>query len=272
MITCFFYTFKTKIGLSTLFFFTTIFSSYSQDKITYKTEGRNSYIKTSLTATVENSTYTLIDSTDEVCFSIEKKSDFNNDGYDDALVRIINGCGGNCCGDSYQIYAFNGTEFIKTKRLGYDWDEIEILEQKGHYSFIIETTIMGVGNTDICEDKTETFRFTNFEFELMEVEQEERVDAIFEINGEDFLGKENEELIFLFDLDSDSKIDTIYCQYWDRWGILKDWKIHFASGKRYVGNSSPKRIGILNSKNNGVFDLVLNCSEIILWLGERYNH
>ena len=89
-------------------------------------------------AVINEKVFTLVGIGDGLCIGIEKTGDFNKNGYDDVLVEIINGCGGNCCGNSYQIFSFDGQVFRKTQKVGYDWDGIEISESSLEFNFIVQ--------------------------------------------------------------------------------------------------------------------------------------
>ncbi|KFC58305.1 hypothetical protein FEM08_29090 [Flavobacterium gilvum] len=244
--------------------------SNAQNKIQYYLTNKNSYENQELKAIINKKTFTLINKKVGLCFEIMKIKDFDKDGFEDVLLEIINGCGGNCCGNSYQIFSYNGTSFKKSKTVGYDWDGIDILPSPEGFKFIIQTVNEGAGNTEMCNDKIETYQFKNYDFELINVVTDKKLDAITEIKASDFEGKEDKELFLFYDLDGDGKKDKFTCKYWARWGRISEWKINFGNGNWYEGTSSPKRIGIINSKTNNVNDLVLDCDEILKWEGKKY--
>ena len=222
-----------------------------------------------LKAVVNEKVFTLIGK-EAICPKIVQTGDFNKNGHTDVLVEIINGCGGNCCANSFQIFSFNGQFFKKTKRVGYDWDGIDISESSVEFNFIVQTVNEGFGKTEMCNDKIETFRLNDYDFELVNVVEDKKLNAITELNASAFEGKESEVLFLNFDLDSDEKMDKITCSYWPRWGRIINWKIDFGNGKSYEGISSPKRIGIMNTKTNNVHDLIIECDEILKWNGLKY--
>lgn len=243
----------------------TIISSGQNKKIHYFNNDTNSILK----AVVNDKVYTLIDSTDfePNGFSTELIADFNKNGYNDIL---INYSGGNCCGSQYTIFTFNGTKFIKTQKFGSDFNEIEISESSIGYNFIVDVINEGAGNTDFCKNKIETYRLNDNSLELINTIQENIFKAVTEIKSADFKDLEDDELYLNFDLDGDGKLDIITCSYWERWGRISTWKIIFSSGLSFSGESTPKRIGILNTKTNGINDLVLDCDEILKWSNGKY--
>jgi hypothetical protein len=251
-------------------FIISISESSAQNPIHYYLTNENSYDYQELKAIVNDVVFTLISKEYKLCISIEKIADFNKNGYEDILVEIINGCGGNCCGNSYQIFSYNGQVFKETEQVGYDWDGIEISESSVGFNFIIQTAPEGAANTDMCNDKIETYRLKDYTLELINIIKDQKLNAISELKADDFEGKEDEILFLTFDIDGDGKVDKIECSYWERWGRISSWNIKFGNGKSFEGNSSPKRIGILNSKTNNVYDLVLECDEILKWNGLKY--
>lgn len=259
---------KTRLTLFALI--ASIATSIAQNPIHYYLTNEDSFEDRELKAVVNEKVFTLIGKEDNLCIGIEKIGDFNKNGYDDVLVEIINGCGGNCCGNSYQIFSFNGQVFKETVQVGYDWDGIEISESSVEFNFIVQTVNEGVGNTEMCNDKVETFRLENYNLELVNVVEKQKLNAITELKANDFKGRENEVLFLTFDLDGDGKMDKLTCSYWERWGRITNWEIEFGNGKSYEGASSPKRIGIMNTKTNNVNDLVLECDEILKWDGWKY--
>lgn len=258
---------KAKITLLTLLISLTCIA---QNHIRYFMEGKTSLFHSELKAVVNNKTFTLIKQDENNCIDIVKIGDFNKNGYDDVLVEFINGCGGNCCANSYQFFSYDGHKFRKTKEVGYDWDGIEISQSKNGYSFTIEDVHEGAGNTEICNNKTEVYRLKNYDLELVNVIKEEKIPAIIELKSSDFEGRENETLTLSYDLDGDGKLDQIVGSYWERWGSIYNWEIRFGNGQTYVGQTSPKRIGITNTKRNNVNNLVLDCNEVIKWNGWEY--
>jgi hypothetical protein len=260
---------KTRLTLFVLIISTT--TSLAQNSIHYYLTAENSNTADQeLKAVVNDKEFTLISKDDNLCIEIEKTGDFNKNGFEDVLIEIINGCGGNCCANSYQIFSYNGQAFKKTKQVGYDWDGIEISESSVSFNFIIQTVNEGFGNTNMCDDKIETYRLNDYNLELINVIAEQKLSAITELRSSDFEGKEDEVLFMSFDLDGDGKNDKISCSYWARWGRMGNWNIRFGNGELFEGKSTPKRIGVLNSKTNNAHDIVIGCEEVLKWNGLKY--
>ncbi len=247
-----------------------ISSCIAQSSIQYHLINENPYEPQGLRATADGKEYILINTDEEICMGIEQVTDFNNDGYKDALIKVINACGGNGAGDSYMLLCFDGEKFRRTKSVGYDWDGIEVIKTGEDYRFVIQTTNAGVGNTDMCSDKEETYSLKEYELELVNVVEQNKLNAVKEIKSSDFIGKSDEEQHLYYDLDGDGKTDKITCSYWERWGSLFNLKISFGNGKSYDISGTPKRVGVLKTKTNNVYDLVFDCDKIVKWNGSEY--
>jgi hypothetical protein len=246
-------------------------SGKAQTNIHYYYENDNVMATRVLKAVVNDKVYSLSYTDDDYCNRITKEADFNGDGYTDVLVEVVNGCGGNCCANSFVIFSFDGEKFRNTEAVGYDWNGVEISESSVGYNFIIQTINgSGVGNNEMCTDKIETFKLDNYQFELVQVIEEKKLKSITELTSANFENKENETLFLSFDIDGDGKQDKITSRYWFRWGVMKDWKVEFGNGKSYEGSSQPKRIGIYTTKTNGVYDIIVDCEDVLKWNGTTY--
>lgn len=243
-------------------------TSMAQEAIQYQLTDKGSYDGQGLKAVVDGKTFTLISKDKGLCLGIEKTGDFNGNGREDVLVEVINGCGGSCCGNSYQFFSYNGQAFEETEQVGYDWDGVEISESEG-FEFVIQTVNEGAGNTKMCSNKVETYRLKDYALEAIKVVEDKKLTAVAEVKAADFKGKENEELSLSFDLDGDGKMDVFTFSYWERWGHV-NWSIKFGNGVAHESTLSDKRIGLLSSKTNGVHNLVIGCNEVLKWNGSSY--
>jgi hypothetical protein len=241
----------------------------SSDKIHYYHVNKDSPINIDLYAKLNEKIYVLIDSSEAFAngIAIEKIADFNNNGYDDVLVTII---GGNCCGNQYLIFSFDGEKFRRTKEIGYDFNEIEILNKNGNYSFVVESDGEGVGNTTLSHE-VNTYELKNYSFRLLKKQTPKWVFSNVQIQSKIF-SEDYETQNLLYDLDDDKVKDTIVFTYHSRWGRM-DWEINFGNGKYYEAkNTQSKRIGILKTKTNGQYDLVKDIDEVLKWNGEKYQY
>lgn len=244
--------------------------SLAQTPIQYEKINNDSFFGGELIARVGSQTFKLISKEDEHCFDIVKIADFDKDGFTDVFIESITGCGGNCCGNSFFTFSWDGNKFISSEMVGYDWNGAEITESNLGYTFVVETVPEGAGNTDICENTTESYRLKNHQLEQINIITEKKVEAVVDFTSKDFENVDSDTLFFKYDLDSDGKMDTITTSYWSRWGSFSSWKIQFGNGASFSSDSSTKRIGVLKTKTNGVYDLVIGCNEILKWDGKGY--
>ena len=225
-----------------------------------------------LYAKIGDKKYTIIKGGDEgegKCIQIFNTKDYDSDGYEDALITNVLGCGGNCCLESYSFcsYSKNG-KFILSEEFGYTSEDPIIEKWKGKKSVKVKSVTVGM-TTDMSE-KTERFILENGKAVLVESKNKMPLKAIIEMKSADLentdpdIGKK-----LFFDLDEDGAKDFILGKYWDRWGSMF-WSVKFANGKAYETSEGIKRIGVLSSKTNGVHDLVLDFDDIIIWDGAKY--
>ncbi len=226
----------------------------------------------SLEAKVGEKQFTLFSINEEVCIRIAKQGDFNKNGYEDVLVEIINGCGGNCCGNSYVVFSYDGEKFQKTTTVGYDFNGIEVHKADSVLEFTVQTVNYGVGNTSSCDSKEETYRLNEYQLELIAQKIETPMAALKEIKAQDFENKRKTELILSHDIDGDSKLDKLICQYDKDFKSISGWRIEFANSSTYEGETTINmhRLGILSTKHFGSNDLVISCSQVLQWNGTTY--
>jgi len=111
--------------------------SFAQS-VQYFSSNNTSFLKSDLYATVNGRTYTLVDSNEYVCISIEATKDYNQDGVMDVLVGHIYGCGGNCCTNDYSIFYFRNGRFRSTKAVG-DGEFLATELYKGQQSILLHS-------------------------------------------------------------------------------------------------------------------------------------
>lgn len=56
---------------------------------------------------------------------------------------------------------------------------------------------------------------------------------------------------------------------WQRWGRI-NWVVRFLSKREVSSDVACKRIGVLNTKTNGVNDLVCDQDKVLHWNGREY--
>jgi hypothetical protein len=242
----------------------------SQTPVKYEFRNKSEDGQNELRAIVNNKKYSLIRKSDALCIKKEKIADFDNDGYEDVLISIDQGCGAaSCCGAEYQLFSFNGLEFVKSPVVGNDWNGIKISKAANKYLFEIDDTREGAGNYEFCNNSVETYTVENHNLKLVKVVKEVYVPSIKEVKSSEFENSDNQQLSLKYDLDSDNKIDNIVFEDFERWGRMY-WRIEFGNGKVYEDNETWKRVGILKSKTKGFNDLVVDCDKVLKWNGKKY--
>jgi len=221
-----------------------------------------------LTAKVDGKKHVI--SKDEHWMSIFKILDFDEDGYEDALILTAPSLGGNACEDSYMFcsYSKNG-KFTLSEELGTNAGKPIFEKWNGENSVKIEF-IVGAS----MEDYTERFVLRNGKAISIERKKKVPMRAIVELlpsdcTDEGDLTPNSGKKIF-YDLDGDGAKDYIHGSYWSRWNAIGSWRIIFANGKKYEGESSERRVGVLSTKTNGVNDIVCDYNEIMVWDGRKY--
>ena len=245
----------------------------SQDKIYYnvlKTElGEDKLI-----STVNGEDFILVD---EGCLYIKDVLDLTNNGFEDLILGIDNGCGGNCCGGSYQIITYDGFKFHLSEIIGWDYKGLKVFESSFGYFFEVEANSSnGIGQTNFCQDKVELYKLNDYKLELINETTLEIIPSIIEIstlNISQHFNREYPEKIYIeYDLNNDNEPDSIICsmtEWNNRYITLFDVYIHL-NNKTKIEIPQSKRIGVLNSVTNGFHDLVINCDEILIWNGTEY--
>ena len=221
-----------------------------------------------LKAIVNKKKYSLIRKSDGLCIEKESIADFDNDGYEDVLIKIEYDCGCTSLA-KYQLFSFNGSEFVKSLVVGYDWNGINIDKSANKYLFEIDNTMEGVSIYDLCNNSTETYNVENHNLRLVKVVKQIYIPSIKEVKSSDFETIENQELSMKYDIDSDSKTDNLIFEDLGSWGRMS-WRIEFGNWKVYEGDNSWKRVGILKSRTKGLNDLVVDCDIILKWNGKEY--
>jgi len=260
-------------NLCLLLIYTIPFVCLSQDEVYYnilETElGEDKLI-----SSVNEEDFILIDSG---CLYIIDILDLNYDGFLDLILGISNGCGGNCCGDSYQIITYDGSQFHLSEIIGWDYGGLKVFNSSFGYFFEVENNSSnGIGQTNFCQDKTELYKLNNHKLELINETTIEIIPSIIEIstlNISQYFNREYPEKIYIeYDLNNDNKPDSIVTsmtEWNNRYITLFDIYIR-VNNQIKIEIPQSKRIGILNSVTNGFHDLVIDCDEILIWNGTEY--
>jgi hypothetical protein len=223
-----------------------------------------------LVATADGKTYQLIDRSKEMCLQVVDQRDFDGNGLVDALVENILGCGGNCCSNSFFFVSnMGGGRFEISDDLADSWGFPVIEEWKGRWSVVVVSDLEGIDQQRLEEIKR---RFILESGRAIQVEASmlKEMESIVEIRSEIFHPNKLDETHSIeYDLDGDHKKDRIETTYGSRWGRML-WSVQFADGKKYTSNIRCKRIGVLETKTDGVTDLVCDQDGVFRWNGLGY--
>jgi hypothetical protein len=239
-------------------------------RIEYRVERVDgSFYGGTLLATVGGKSYTPIDESKRVCLSIVDERDWDGNGLTDALVKRIEGCGGNCCPDSFFfVSALAGNRFEISDDLADSPVDPIIEKWKNRWSLVIVSTNDGA-NTDPPVEITQRFILRAGKGIKVEEWRRADMDSILEMRSSIFKGACDEHSIE-YDLDGDGRSDVISGQFFARWGSFF-WTVRFANGKEFQETHTPcKRIGVLTTKTNGVNDLVCDQDTVFRWNGQGY--
>lgn len=206
-------------------------------------------------------------SKDEIAMSIFKTLDFDEDGYEDALILTAPCFMGNACTDSYMFCSYSKDgKFTLSEEFGENASKPIIEKWNGKNSVKIES--QSLVSMDV---RTERYILKNGKAVRVESKKKVPMKTIAQMMSDDLantdpdIGKK-----LYYDLNGDGAKDYIHGTYWDRWNLIGDWRIVFSNGKKYKGESSIRRVGILPTKTNGVHDLVLDYDEVMIWDGKKY--
>lgn len=203
----------------------------------------------------------------DICIDIITQGDFDNDGINDVLVKDIVACYGNACGDSFFFVCYKGEgDFKISEEFGSNIYEEPIVENWNDNKSVIliyfdRDKILTRKDRYICEKgaavKVESIKM-------------DKANAIKEIIASDFHdGNEEATLRLTIDLDENGIEDYIDCKYWQRCDAVV-YSIILNGEDLGECNTGVYRIGVANSKTNGMHDLIWNGNTIIKWDGEKY--
>jgi len=226
-------------------------------KIRYKINTDESDMK-QLTAIIDGKTYDIGDNFD--LSEITDIFDYNNDGIDEVIYWQQ---GGQMPAEYFYV-EYKGDGYFRIKSFGESYHEAVIEQWEGQRSIVLKNPTM-----DSAEKTRYVYR--NHSMEIADVMKKSNLHSIGTLHMEQFPEDSDwdDEISMRYDLDGDGLIDEICGCYNARWGTMCVL-VRFGNGMRYKGSNYYNRIGILQSKTNGVHDLVVSESVVLRWNGSKY--
>jgi len=244
-------------------------------KISYFTDNQahSSLSPAGLYALIGSKKYTIIPEGLEEggrCIEVFDSLDFDQDGYDDALVMEIVGCGGNNIPNAYFFCSYSkaADKFLISEVFGDTWEDPVMEDWNGKLS--VKVVSSNQGHSPEMAEKTERFILENGKAVRVEYHQAQKMPAIVELLSEDYSERDKARgKVIYFDLNEDGKKEKISGDYWERWASI-GWSVQLPDGKFVAGDDARKRVGVLASKTKGYHDLVLDLDHVLVWNGTKY--
>lgn len=214
------------------------------------------------------------------------QGDFDNDGYNDAIIG--SDCGGSGCPPIYRIvlYKGNGRFSALNVRPLYTWDPPQIIQEGFHYVLKIKGAEGATESTARANEVELEFRVENGElieknvgglsnaFNLKEFTVSDAVE-----NDKDMSCSNSPEepcATWEYDLSDDGVPETLSCGYWSRWQVLTDCEVaNSVTGEvyklyvpKYADKTSAqcKTISVLEELKDGMHQLTCDFETLELRL------
>src|SRR5205814_2333941 len=102
-------------------------------------------------------TYELISKDEGQCLEVVDQRDYRGGSSQDTLVKLIFGCGGNCCANTFFFYSYVGDgHFEKSDEFGYSWKEPVVERWNGRWSVRVTSVNEGI-NTNPAREIMERY-------------------------------------------------------------------------------------------------------------------
>lgn len=196
--------------------------------------------------------------------------DMDRDGYQDVLVSLHTG--GNCCPPDYAVVSNRGDAFftVYAEYIVPSWHPPKVIAVGEELRIEFLTVSAGAGNTSMDEVR-EQYALRDGQLTLARrLHNSAMLYTKRQLTSLDLveMGRNSAELIV--DLDGDEQEDAIVCDYWARWGSMQC----IALSSKYPGNirlrRGCKRVGVLASRTNGMFDLACGRNGRLMFNGVNY--
>ncbi len=223
-----------------------------------------------LSASIQGQEYIIVSEAENQCLRIYDQRDYDGDGYTDALIMYLSGCGGNCCPNQFYLVSYRGNgQFYRSDLLGYSWVDPTIERWQDTWRITV--------TTDNSEAALDTPISTKENFilkdgQVVEVNEDAPIlnSHLLTIQARDVADlKVNETRSFPYDLNDDGIPDQVIVEFWERWKALM-WSAQFSNGVTIQSQHSCKRLGVLPTQTLRVHDLVCDDDLVYRWTGYTY--
>ena len=196
--------------------------------------------------------------------------DMDRDGYQDALVSLHTG--GNCCPPDYAVVSHRGGSFftVYADRMVASWSPPRIVAIADEIRLEFLTISAGAENTAM-DESLEQYALRDGQLRrVRHLKNDAMLYATRQIVAADLVAQGADSGELVVDLDADGTDDAIICEYWARWGSLKC----LVQSSQHPGNirlpHDCKRVGILETRTNGLSDLVCGRNERLIFDNGRF--
>ncbi|AUC76280.1 SH3 domain-containing protein [Olleya sp. Bg11-27] len=257
--------------------------------ISYHLKTGDDHCSNQLIATIDDKEHVIIDFDEHRFLYIQLQGDFNNDGATDVLLEHRHGCHTSAPGTSYVssegssyfIMTYDGTRFRSTKEIGIAWNGIEMKMKDKTLHFSIATSLNPSYSTKkelSCTDKEADYVLDGYDLRQTSITENKKIEAIKEVSSTALINKTsvvNSEKYLGFDINSDGTKDLLTMTYNKTVNGFSELKIRLTNKINIetieTFKRSVNRVGILESKTNGMHDLVIDCNSLFKWNGKTYS-
>jgi hypothetical protein len=196
--------------------------------------------------------------------------DLDRDGYQDVLVGLHTG--GNCCPPDYAVVSHRGDAFftVYAEHIVPSWNPPEVIAVGEELRIEFLTVSGGAENTSMDEVR-EQYALRDGQLTLArQLHNSAMLYTERQITSLDLIETDKNSAELAVNLDGDEQEDAIICEYWARWGSMQC----IAISSQYPGNirlrRGCKRVGVLASRTNGMFDLACGRNGRLVFNGVNY--
>jgi len=223
-----------------------------------------------LSAIIQGQEYIVVSETENQCLRIYDQRDYDGDGYIDALMMYLSGCGGNCCPNQFYLVSYRGNgQFYRSDLFGYSWVNPTIERWQDTWRITVTTDNQ---EATLDEPMNTKDHFILKDGRVVKIDEDVSVinPHLLTIQSQDVADlKANETRSFPYDLNDDGIPDQVIVEFWARWNQLM-WFAQFSNGVTIQSERSCQRMGVLPTQTWRVHDLVCDDHLVYRWNGYTY--